>query len=622
MLSAMAVDSAPRFGLGLRHRPILTVLILLSLAVNLVYPGEVFFESKFLLISISILAFLITFTLEYRSGQSRSAMRLIQIVFLPLLFLIPSVIQTINASHSQDTFILFFSYFCLFAALQFLRLEFSSLFLSLLALSFVAFWIDLFCLHQYFFGLSDLRAIVMHSSTLDEKLKAGVLARIATGRVFANFALPNTLAGFLSIMLPLNFFLLTSALRSEDSSQKFSGLNRILFRNRLIASILVVQFCLSLVVLGLTQSFGGGVCCCAAFGFVACWAAVTRKIPVKLSVAVLLVASVGAAGWLAWVTYKRGFRLWNLEASENPITLRWNNYKTALRIFRDFPVRGVGLGNYGTINPRYQTVPQTVAQYAHNTFLQLLSEAGIFWLASLLAVSITLIKCRRRPPEPVFATRGPRSFCNICLGASLLTWAIHNLLDIDLYFPSLGGLGVFLCGIYFSVTAPRWGDIGDEVPSNSPGRYRLTTALVFGGTLLICFLVARAYLAEAFCSLGIDYAETKDFERAEHFIEKAVTIQGNDASKIILQSRFRYLNARLKGQDRRDQLLALRDAYDKAARLDPYNANYQYEFSRILFALGETELALHSRNRAIELFPSEPKFRQDLVHALEPKHSF
>ena len=95
-----------------------------------------------------------------------------------------------------------------------------------------------------------------------------------------------------------------------------------------------------------------------------------------------------AGSWLAWTSYKRGFRLWNLSAAENPITLRLITYRTALDIFRDFPVTGVGLGNYGTLNPRYQTSPRLVTQFAHNTPLQLLSEGGVVLIAGLLCVGV------------------------------------------------------------------------------------------------------------------------------------------------------------------------------------------------------------------------------------------
>jgi len=333
------------------------------------------------------------------------------------------------------------------------------------------------------------------------------------------------------------------------------------------------------------------------------------------------VVSVTAAGWMFWVTHKRGFSVWNLAAPENPITLRWNNYKTAVKIFCDFPLSGVGLGNYGTINPLYQSSPKTVAQYAHNTILQLLSEAGFFFLASLAALSVVMCRRLRLGGGPT-ETRS-NDFLKACLTASLTAWLIHNLIDIDFYFPSVGALGVFLVSMTTTTRTLSEDNRQNEfLPNSSNVGSRLVLGLIAGGSILVAILAVRTYVADSLCSLGIDFAEAKDLERAERFTERALTIQGNDASKVILQARFKYLNAHQKGQPPRELLMALRSAYEKATRLDPFNAIYQYELSRILFTLGEAELATQSRNRAILLFPSEPKFRQDTPQPSQPIRSF
>jgi Flp pilus assembly protein TadD len=53
----------------------------------------------------------------------------------------------------------------------------------------------------------------------------------------------------------------------------------------------------------------------------------------------------------------------------------------------------------------------------------------------------------------------------------------------------------------------------------------------------------------------------------------------------------------------------LKETFETASRLDPYNASFHFELSRIYAKLGETELSRESREKAISLFPSEPRFR-------------
>jgi O-antigen ligase len=605
----MGADAAGQAQLDSNHQRVLFGGILVSVAANLLYPGEVFFQSKFLFIIVSILAFLIAFILRRRSEDSGQIIRQVGIIFVLLLFLLPSTLRTINAFRSQDVFLLFFAYACLFATLQLIRVEFASLLLSLLFLVIIAFCIDLLCLYQYFFGLSELKALVLNSTVLDEKLKSGVLTRITTGRVFANFPLPNTLAGFVAMVLPLNVFLLYTTLGSGNIVACKSGRCMLsYFRSRLTSFFLIIQLCLSLLVLALTQSFGGWVCFCFAFAVLGLWAVIRLKIPVKLTMTVLLAALATVTAWLAWVTHQRGFSLWDVQASENPITLRLNNYKTALQIFHDFPVTGVGLGNYGSIDSRYQSSPATVSQYAHNTALQLLSELGTPFLAVLLFISIVTTRHKRILRGAIFPDGSTTGCLRICLEASLVAWLIHNMLDIDLYFPSLGSLGVFLLGILATNCQTR-----NEQSSSSPSsdkRPLLPVIVVLGATFLAAFFAWRNYVAESLCSLALDHGEAKNFEQGLHFMDKALAVQGNDATKIILQAKFMCLDADQKRQAGLTQLLILRQAYEKATLLDAFNASYHHELSRVLFALGETKLALRSRDRAIELFPSEPKFKR------------
>ena len=593
-----------------RHQKVLLGAILASLAANLLYPGEVFFQFKFLIIIVSILTFLAALILRGQGDNSTPAIRQIGMVFGLLLFFLPSTIRTINHARSQDVFVLFFAYACLFGTLQLIRIEFTDLLLAFLFLLIAAFCINVFSVYQYFFGLSELKALILNSTVWDEKLKSGVLTRIITRRVFANFALPNTLAGFVTMVLPLNIFLLYTVSVSRRLTKGGSDtFGTKLFRSHFLFCFLVAQVCLSVLVLALTQSFGGWVCFCFVVSLLASWTVVQLKISLKRTMAGLLIAFVVVSASLAWVTHQRGFSLWNLQASGSPIALRLNNYKTAVQIFHDFPKTGVGLGNYGTVNPLYQSSPATVSQYAHNTGLQLLSEMGVPFLAILLLILIAAAKHWRTLFRAAHHGHGTAGFLKVCLGASLVAWLIHNMLDIDFFFPSVGALGIFLSGILANTCRTR-----KEQPDTSPRhpkRQGLLMVTALSVAFLVSFVAVRDYLAESLCSLAMDHAEAKDYDRALHFMNEALAVQGNDAAKFVVQAKLSCLNAEQKGREGLTQLLVLRKAYERAIQLDPFNASYHHELSRVLFALGETELALRSRDRAIKLFPSEPKFKRD-----------
>jgi hypothetical protein len=107
---------------------------------------------------------------------------------------------------------------------------------------------------------------------------------------------------------------------------------------------------------------------------------------------------------------------------------------------------GVGLGNYGTHNPRYQASPRFVTQFAHNTPLQLLSEGGVVLIAGLLCFGVAGIRWKSSQDQ---IPRQALAKDPLYLGmmGSLVAWLVHNGLDIDFYFPSLGALGFLVLGL-------------------------------------------------------------------------------------------------------------------------------------------------------------------------------
>ena len=60
--------------------------------------------------------------------------------------------------------------------------------------------------------------------------------------------------------------------------------------------------------------------------------------------------------------------------------LRPHMWKDTLGLIKDFPVFGVGLGNYSYVFPKYRTFiyHARLLRYAHNDYLQLISEMGMF----------------------------------------------------------------------------------------------------------------------------------------------------------------------------------------------------------------------------------------------------
>ena len=85
-------------------------------------------------------------------------------------------------------------------------------------------------------------------------------------------------------------------------------------------------------------------------------------------------------------------------------------------------------------------------QYAHNTTLQLLSELG-YPLVLGAAALFVLLAARAKPDLSGKARR--------YVFLALIVWLLHNAIDINVYFPSVGLVGAAAIGLLFSENSAR-----------------------------------------------------------------------------------------------------------------------------------------------------------------------
>ena len=296
--------------------------------------------------------------------------------------------------------------------------------------------------------------------------------------------------------------------------------------------------------------------------------------------------------------------MWNLSAPENPITLRLITYGTALEIFRDFPVTGAGLGNYGTLNPRYQTSPRFVTQFAHNTPLQLLAEGGVVLVAGLLCVGVA---GRRWKSSQNQIQRKVLSCDPLYLGiiGSLIAWFVHNGLDIDFYFPSLGALGFLVLGLFWDYPGRK-----SEGEESHPSPITQPLIILVEIALGLAFLTGmRFYLSRSFIDLARVSASSGDLADANRYGRWAVKIRPQDAASVLFRGKLETQLLKELGKPTAELLQTLRNSLEEAVRLDPYNAEFHFELSRVYQGLGNNKLADESRAKAVALFPSESKYR-------------
>jgi len=131
---------------------------------------------------------------------------------------------------------------------------------------------------------------------------------------------------------------------------------------------------------------------------------------------------------------------------------RFINWQIALQMIKERPFLGKGVGLFMDYFPRMNGV---IIGYAHNCFLQIWAETGIFSLLSFLGFLIT------------FFGRGVKVFLKtkdlLILGllAGLFGFTVHSFLDTHFYSLQLAYLFWSIAGILFALTRAEHSYQGD-----------------------------------------------------------------------------------------------------------------------------------------------------------------
>jgi tetratricopeptide (TPR) repeat protein len=164
---------------------------------------------------------------------------------------------------------------------------------------------------------------------------------------------------------------------------------------------------------------------------------------------------------------------------------RLGAWRAGLRIVRDFPLIGVGLGGWPEIFARYQSAPWSMLYFyqAHNDYVQLIAEAGLIgavaaaWLASR-AISILAAGYRKtdRESAPVFAG---------AIGG-LIALGVVEFFDFDLRIPAIGVFFAVIAGAAMRIAA-------HAVPPEHPHRpsRSLSLGAAFAGLILCAAVLAQ-----------------------------------------------------------------------------------------------------------------------------------
>ena len=393
----------------MKPKPIVSALAFAALFFAILLPPEAYSDGRLVVLLCATFTFFIRVT-EYRVDGRYLKTGLAVFAIL----IVHTLIFSVDAYRSFEMIATLWTYYCLGGF--FLYADFdplTPLSFSMVGLSII---VSSYGLYQYLWGFDQLASLISGSGS-DATVTAPLLGRVASHRVFSTLALPGTLWGFLVMAIPFH-----AALWEHGKNGKYKAATKV---------VIVISMVMLLITGLLTRSFGflAGLLVMALV-----WMFLHHRRMLWNRVTVIVLILSGAGGLIYLV--RRGV----IEGA-NPVILRFANWISAWSIFSIHPM-GTGLNTFGVMYPRYMLSGANETQFAHNTVLQLLSELG--YVAIAAAVLLVLLAVKHWSSEAKLRIT-EREWVVIALAV----WCLHNLIDIDFYFGSVGTLGAILIGVLF-----------------------------------------------------------------------------------------------------------------------------------------------------------------------------
>lgn len=271
-----------------------------------------------------------------------------------------------------------------------------------------------------------------------------------------------------------------------------------------------------------------------------------------------------------------------------------------LKMFNDYQLTGVGVGNFQYAYPPYQSTEQSLmlVDFVHNDWVQFLAEAGIIgFLLLLVGLGYYLFETLRlwmKKNDPFAVSLGAGA-----LGAAFAI-AIHSFSDFNLHIPANFMILLAIMAIGFSalhLERHHRRDIMNYRTHLLPIRFRggLVLALILGLIGWSGYWTIRHFMAEAYCNTVINSTLNRDQEPPLEEIQEAIWWDSDNAEywyKLALELgkiRSEHLlsltnveadkpGQELEGIEKRRKIhLEIIKALERAVRLNPFQAKYHLQ---------------------------------------------
>lgn len=272
--------------------------------------------------------------------------------------------------------------------------------------------------------------------------------------------------------------------------------------------------------------------------------------------------------------------------------LWWN---TAISMFKDNPLTGVGWGNYFNYSAVYRISGGLSSIYAHNIFFQVAAETGIFGLLSFLALLFIfmrglILRFREAGTDKPF-------ILSLLIAAS--GFIVINCFDYSFYVPPL----MFL---FFMCLSP----VGAE--SRSPaGIFPPMIVPRIVAAALVVWAVSYPLAASARSRNAALFMAASDYHSAASELLASVKLDSINSSyrSMLAQALF----GEYRASRDRNILAGSIAAQKEAVRLFPENHLYHSDLAWLYWSAGDRENAVLSMNNAMKFDRFNKKYQDSMA---------
>jgi O-antigen ligase len=177
---------------------------------------------------------------------------------------------------------------------------------------------------------------------------------------------------------------------------------------------------------------------------------------------------IAAAAGLALVLIAAPLSLVGRYATGLSSEARLQIWKDTLPLIASYPVFGCGLGTYASAIQKFRSsTPLALVDYAHNDYLQLLSELGAVGFLIVVAAGFLLLKSVLAIARAEL-NQSRRLIATAC-AASLAGMAVHSLVEFQFYIPANVMIAAWMAGIASGIGA-RTALLGQPLPATPASR--------------------------------------------------------------------------------------------------------------------------------------------------------